>query len=119
MGLLDNLKEMGSTLSSKGMEAANKAKEMGGVSQLKVKIAGNENQIKAAYTELGAKLVQEKADFLEENYPELLGKIRTLEAEIEGFNQEIEKLKQSTAEANAKLQEEEKNRKAAQNGPEE
>ncbi len=118
MGLLDNLKEVGSTLSSKGQEAANKAKEMSGVSQLKIKISSAEGHIKTAYTELGEKIFNEKADFLAENYPEFVERIKGFQAEIEGYNQEIEELKQATADANAKIQEEERNRKAGQNPPE-
>ncbi len=116
MGLLDKLTDVGSVLSSKGMEAANKAKEMGGISQLKIKISSAEGHIKTAYTELGEKLFTEKADFLAENYPDIVEKIKGFQTEIEGYLQEIETLKQTTADANAKLQEDEKNRKAAQDG---
>ncbi len=113
MGFFDKLSEVGSVISSKGQEAANKAKEMSGVSALKGKISNAESNIRVAYAELGEKLFEEKADWIAENFPEILEKVNALKADIEQYNQEIEDLRQATADANAKIQEEQKNRQAA------
>ena len=112
MGFLDKLSGVGSAISAKGQEAANKAKEMGGVTQLKGKITMAEGSIRAVYTELGAKLFEEQPDWLASNYPELVEKANAFKAEIARYESEIEALKQTTADANAKLQEGERNRKA-------
>ena len=113
MGLLDKLSDVGSVLSSKGQEAANKAKEMSGISTLKGKISNAESSIRLVYTELGEKLFEEQTDWIAENFPELLEKVAALKAEIEQYNQDIEDLKQATADANARIQEEQKTRQAA------
>ena len=113
MGFLDKLSGVGSAISSKSQEAANKAKEMSGVSSLKSKISTAEGSIRVVYAELGEKMFEEKGDWVAENFPELMEKVSELKANIEQYNQDIENLKQATADANAKLQEDEKARKAA------
>lgn len=104
MALSDLLSELGGAISSRGQEAANKAKEMSGVSSLKSKITTAENGKKAVFAELGEKAFAEHADWIQAQYPELFEKVSGLQAEIEQYTQEIESLKQTTADANAALQ---------------
>lgn len=113
MGFLDKLSGVGSAISSKSQEAANKAKEMSGVSTLKGKISTAEGSIRVVYAELGEKLFEEMPDWVAEKFPEQLEKVNGLKADIEQYNKDIEDLKQATADANAKLQEEQKARQAA------
>lgn len=112
MAFMDKLGEIGDAISSKGKEAANKAKEMNGVSSLKAKISTAENGIKTVYAELGEKMFAEHADWIRENCPEMFEKVGGLQAEIEQYNNEIEELKRTTANANAAIQEAQKARAA-------
>ena len=95
MGFLDKLSGVGSAISSKSQEAANKAKEMSGVSSLKGKISTAEGSIRVVYAELGEKMFEEKGEWVAENFPELMEKVNELKANIEQYNQEIEDLKQA------------------------
>jgi len=112
MAFMDKLGEIGDAISSKGKEAANKAKEMNGVSSLKAKISKSENSMKEVYAELGEKMFAEHADWIGEHYSELLEKVNGFQAEIEQYNKDIENLKQTTADANAAIQEAQKARAA-------
>lgn len=113
MAFLTKLSEIGSAISSKGQEAANKAKELTATSEIKSKITTAENSIRQTYLEIGEKVFTEHSDWIFSNYPELVEKVKGLQSDIAQYNQDIANLKQSTLEANAAVQEAHRARVAA------
>ena len=113
MAFLSKLSEIGGVISSKSQEAANKAKELSGVTQIKTKISSMESNLRQAYTELGDRIYKENPDLIKNSYPELYERMEGFRASIEQYQAEIEGLKQATADANAAIQEAQKARVAA------
>ena len=113
MAFLSKLSELGGAISSKSQEAANKAKELGKLTQINTKISSMESNLRQAYAELGDKMYHEHPEYIQQNYAELFERMEGFRTTIEELNVEITELKQATADANAAIQEAQKARVAA------
>ena len=76
MGLLDNVKDLGSKALEKGKEAADTAKT-------KLQITEAEGKIKEILLTVARDILANKPEILEENYAEQFGKIKEFQTKIE------------------------------------
>jgi len=86
MSFLDNL---GKTITTKGKEAAKKAKDLTETLQLKAQITTEKNEIQETYTQIGKKFYDENQSAADDSYMEYFEKIRLSFEKIDQLEKEI------------------------------
>ena len=81
------------TLKQKGKVAADKAKEVAGIAQLKIQINTQEDLIKKSYQEIGKRYFELYRDMPEDPFLKECDDIKTAEREIIKLQEQIELLK--------------------------
>jgi len=87
MGFLDKLESAAGAAASKG-------KEVAAITKLKSSIAAEEKNMIKAFTEIGKKVFESAKDDPESPVYELCQQILEAQKNIEGFKEEIEKIKE-------------------------
>lgn len=90
---MDILEKIGDTISSKGKEAADKAREVAEIAGLKSQIATCEEVMKKNYMQIGKLYFEQYGDMPEEPFEKQCRAIRNARHGIEELQQQIEEIK--------------------------
>ncbi len=90
---MDVFERFGETLKQKSKIAADKAKEVAGLAQLKLQISTQEDIIKKSYQEIGKRYFELYRDMPEDPFMKECDDIKTAEREIEKLQEQMELLK--------------------------
>ena len=90
---MEVFEKIGMTLKQKGKVAADKAKEVAGIAQLKIQINTQEDLIKKSYQEIGKRYFELYRDMPEDPFLKECDDIKAAEREIEKLQDQIELLK--------------------------
>jgi len=90
---MDFLEKIGDTISAKGKEAADKAKEMAEVAQLKGQISTCEDVIKKNYMEIGRLYYEQYGDMPEEVFEKSCKAIKNAKNGVEELQAKIKEVK--------------------------
>jgi len=90
---MDFLEKIGDTISAKGKEAADKAKEVAEIAGLKSQIATCEEVIKKNYTQIGKIYFEQYGDMPEAPFEKQCKAIRDARHGVEELQRKIEEIK--------------------------
>ncbi len=90
---MDFIEKIGDTLAVKGREAADKAKEMAEIANLKSQITTCEDIIKKNYTEIGKIYYENYGDMPEEIFEKQCRSIKNAENGVNELNKKINDIK--------------------------
>ncbi len=90
---MDVFEKFGATVKAKSKEAADKAKEMAGMAQLKIQVGTQEDIIKKNYQEIGKLYYELYSDMQEDPFQKSCEAIKAAKEEIERLQEQIELLK--------------------------
>lgn len=90
---MDVFERFGETLKQKSKIAAEKAKEVAGVAQLKIQLSTQEDIIKKNYQEIGKRYFDLYRDMPEDPFMKECDDIKAAQREIEKIKEQIELLK--------------------------
>ncbi len=90
---MDFLEKLGDTITVKGREAADKAKEMAEIASLKSQIAACEEVIKKNYTEIGRLFMEQYKDAEDAPFEKQRTAIVNAQAGVEDLQKKIRKIK--------------------------
>lgn len=90
---MDILEKIGDTISAKGKEAADKAREIAEIANLKSQIATCEEVIKKNYLEIGKLYYELYGDMAEENFAKQCRNIKNARRGVDELQQEIDAIK--------------------------
>lgn len=90
---MDILEKIGGTISCKGKEAADKAKELADIASLKSQIATCEEVIKKNYMEIGRLYYELYADMPEEAFEKACRSIKNAKHGVDELQQKIKEVK--------------------------
>lgn len=87
------VEKIGETISAKGKEVADKAKELAEITGLKSRISTSEDVIRKSYMEIGKRYYELHGSEPEEEYAEQCGVIRNAQDGIEELEEQIRIIK--------------------------
>ncbi len=90
---MDIIEKIGDTLSAKGKEAADKAKELAEIASLKSQIATCEEVIKKNYMEIGRIYYEQYGGMPEEPFEKACRSIRNAKGGVEDLQTKIKEIK--------------------------
>lgn len=90
---MDFLEKLGETITTKGKEAADKAKDMAEIASLKSQIATCEEVIKKNYTEIGRLFMEQYQDAEDAPFEKQRTAIRNAQAGVEELQKKIRRIK--------------------------
>lgn len=90
---MDFIEKLGDTISSKGREAADKAKELAEIAGLKSQIATCEEVIKKNYMEIGKLYYEEYSDVSDAPFEKQCRAIRNAKHGVEELREKIKEIK--------------------------
>ena len=90
---MDFLEKLGDTITIKGKEAADKAKELAEIANLKSQIATCEEVIKKNYVEIGKIYYEQYGDFPEEPFAKQCKAITNAKNGIDALQEKIKEVK--------------------------
>lgn len=90
---MDFLEKIGDTISTKGKEAADKAKDMAEIASLKSQISTCEEVIRKNYTEIGKIYFEQYGDMPEEPFEKQCRAIRNAKSGVDDLQEKIKELK--------------------------
>ncbi len=90
---MDFLEKLGDTITAKGREAADKAKEMAEIASLKSQIAACEEVIKKNYAEIGRLFMEQYKDAEDAPFEKQRTAIVNAQAGVEDLQKKIRKIK--------------------------
>ena len=90
---MDFLEKLGETITIKGKEAADKAKDMAEIASLKSQISTCEEVMKKNYMEIGKKYVELYGAIPEEPFEKQCRAIQNAQDGVEALNQKIKEIK--------------------------
>lgn len=90
---MDFLEKLGDTITIKGKEAADKAKELAEIASLKSQIATCEEVMKKNYMEIGRKYVELYGDIPEEPFEKQCRAIRNAKNGVDALEEKIREIK--------------------------
>ena len=90
---MDMFEKLGETIKQKSKVAADKAKEVAGIAQLKIQINTQEDLIKKNYQEIGQRYFDLYKDMPEDPFMKECEDIKAAQKEIEKLQEQMELLK--------------------------
>ena len=90
---MDMFEKFGETIKQKSKVAADKAKEVAGIAQLKIQISTQEDLIKKNYQEIGKRYFDLYRDMPEDPFMKECDDIKAAQKEIEKLQEQMEMLK--------------------------
>lgn len=90
---MDMFEKLGATVKQKGKEAAEKAREVAGIAQLKLQINTQEDIMKKYYLEIGKLYFELYGDMDEEQFKEACEGIREAKKEAEALRAQLDMMK--------------------------
>ena len=90
---MDMFEKFGETIKQKSKVAADKAKEVAGIAQLKIQISTQEDLIKKNYQEIGKRYFDLYKDMPEDPFMKECDDIKAAQKEIEKLQEQMEMLK--------------------------